>query len=95
MKLIPELTRVEYLNDYCLRIEFADGLVREIDFENQLWGQAFQPLHDKEFFARAFVDPVSRTLTWPNEIDLDPEVLHGDADPNVGEPYKVLAEYRV
>ncbi len=94
MKAIPRVTRVEHLGDHRLRLEFDDGLVRDIDFKNMLWGPVMQPLKDPAFFARAFVDPTSETVTWPNQVDLDPAVLHGDADPNDGEPLSVLAEYR-
>ncbi|HYU60734.1 MAG TPA: DUF2442 domain-containing protein [Solirubrobacterales bacterium] len=89
---IPDVVEVEYLGGFRLRLEFDDGLVRELDFEGLLPGDVFEPLHDPEFFARAFVDPELKTLTWPGELDLDPVVLHGDEQP-VGEPmFRVVSE---
>jgi hypothetical protein len=32
---------------------------------------------DREIFERVRVKPDSRTIEWPGEVDLDPEVLYG------------------
>jgi hypothetical protein len=42
-----------------------------------LWGPVFEPLRDPDFFAQVTVD--HGTVVWPNGVDLDPVVLHGDA----------------
>ena len=94
MKPIPKVIHAEHLGSHRLRLVFDNGLVREIDFSNQLEGAMFEPLRDEEFFSEVEVDPDTHTITWPNELDIDAEVLHGDADPNVGEPLSVIAEYR-
>ena len=39
----------------------------------------FEPLKDPAFFAQVFVD--HGTVCWPNGLDLDPLVLHGDREP--------------
>jgi hypothetical protein len=44
-------------------------------------GNVFAPLEDLEFFAQVTVDPETRTVVWPNDVNLDPAVLHGDFDP--------------
>jgi hypothetical protein len=36
----------------------------------------FEPLHDVEYFRRFEIDPIFRTLTWPNGADVAPEFLH-------------------
>lgn len=95
MKPIPKVIRVAHLDGHVLRLEFDDGLVREIDFSNQLEGRLFEPLVDVAYFARVTVDPVTHTIAWPNELDIDPEVLHGDAEPNTGEPLLVITEHRL
>ncbi len=33
---------------------------------------------DDSLFAQVAVDPELGTITWPNGVDLDPDVLHGD-----------------
>ena len=61
-----------------LRVAFADGLVREIDFAPCREG-LFAPLQDDEVFHAVVVDPVAGTVSFPGGIDFDPDVLHGDA----------------
>ena len=39
----------------------------------------FEPLKDPASFAKVYVD--HGTVVWPNGLDLDPLVLHGDFDP--------------
>jgi hypothetical protein len=39
------------------------------------------PLRDPDYFAQVQVDPEAGTIVWPNGVDLDPLVLHGDYDP--------------
>ena len=36
------------------------------------------PLRDPDYFAQVRVDPEAGTIVWPNGVDLDPQVLHGD-----------------
>ena len=58
--------------------------MRELDFAGVIQGRGgvFEPLGEPAFFAQvAVVDTVAGTIavdTWPNGVDLDPEVLHGD-----------------
>ena len=39
----------------------------------------FEPLKDPAFFAQVSID--HGTVVWPNGLDLDPLVLHGDFKP--------------
>src|SRR5258708_8649397 len=79
---IPHVEAVEVPRPHVMRLTFDDGIVRELEFlagGNE--GTVFAPLDDPEFFAQVLVDPVSRTVVWPNGVDLDPAVLHGDSEP--------------
>ena len=76
---VPRVVNVEVQPPYRLRVTFDDGLTRDVDLADDLWGPVFEPLKDPAFFARAFVD--HGTVSWPNGVDLDPLVLHGDAEP--------------
>jgi hypothetical protein len=79
---IPHVEKVEVPRAHALRLTFDDGLVRELEFlagSNQ--ETVFAPLDDPAYFAKVRVDPESRTVTWPNGLDLDPAVLHGDFEP--------------
>lgn len=76
---IPKVVEAEVLPPYGLRLVFDDGLVREIDLSGDLWGSMFEPLKDPDYFGRVVVD--HGTVMWPNGLDLDPLVLHGDFEP--------------
>ena len=66
----------EIVGPYRLRIEFADGLVRTIDFRSILEGELYAPLQDVELFNAVEVDREAHTLVWPNGADFDPATLH-------------------
>jgi hypothetical protein len=60
--------------DYCLFVRFADGLNGLIRLApDQLTG-ALEPLRDREFFKKAFID--SGAVAWPGEIDLAPDAMY-------------------
>jgi hypothetical protein len=69
---------VRPLADYTLRVELSDGRVREVDLRNELYGEIFEPLREPDFFAKAAVNPETRTVEWPNGADFAPEFLAGD-----------------
>jgi len=84
---IPHVEEVVVPRAHVLRLTFDDGLVRELKFlagSNQ--GTVFAPLDDPAYFAQVRVNPESRTVTWPNGLDLDPAVLRGDFEP-AGDPH--------
>lgn len=74
---MAQVTDVEHVGGRVLRETFSDDLVREPDFASSLVG-VLATIDDDETFADARVDSVAGTVSWPNGIDLDPDVLHGD-----------------
>lgn len=77
-----EITAVEHLGEYRLRLTFADGLVGDVDFADRLKaprGPMLEPLRDVDYFAKVAVDPELGTVVWPNGADLAPDVLHEQA----------------
>jgi uncharacterized protein DUF2442 len=61
--------------NYHVWIRFDDGLEGEVDL-NDLVGRAiFKAWDSVEFFNKVRVDPKTDTLTWSEDIDLDPYVL--------------------
>jgi hypothetical protein len=78
---LPRVTSVEAFEGFRLRLTFTDGLVRDVDLSDDLWGPMAEPLRDPGYFARVRVDPELGTVAWPNGYDLDPDVLHGDFEP--------------
>jgi len=75
---MPRVTAVEPREDYRLRISFDDGVVSDVDFAGMLTGELGEPLRDRDYFRRVRVDPEAGTIVWPNGLDPDPLVLHGD-----------------
>lgn len=89
---IPQVVQVEHVEGFRLRLSFDDGLVRELDFEGLLPGGVFEPLEDPAFFAQVFVDEAQGTIAWPNEVDLDSVILHGDEEPAGTPIFRVVSE---
>ena len=94
MDALARVTQVQHLGGRRLSITFDDGLVRELDFAGVLVG-LLEALDDDDMFATASVDRVAGTVRWPNDIDLDPDVLHGNRSPAAGRPPVLVREYRL
>ena len=70
----------EYLEDYKLKIKFADGKSGIVDFTNYIRrGGIFGKLADLENFKRFVVDQELGVITWDGEIDIAPETLYSQA----------------
>jgi hypothetical protein len=70
------VVEVKWLCDFRLRIEFSDGVVKEVDLAKELWGEVFEPLKDPQFFQRVALNQETGTIEWPNGADFAPEFLH-------------------
>jgi hypothetical protein len=83
--MVLQVTDAQPLEGYRLRITFNDGVVREVDFSKDLEraadGTLAEPLRDPAYFRQVHVDEQLRTIVWPNGLDADPDVLHGDHSP--------------
>jgi hypothetical protein len=95
VKKLARITEVEPIGGYGVRLTFTDGMVRELDLEPLLTLGVLADLRAPELFARVHVDPVAGTIAWPNGVDLDPDVLHGDYEPAQGPGPRLLKEYRL
>jgi len=78
---VVAVTAVEPLDGYRLALRFDDDSERVVDLSDGLWGPMAEPLRDPDYFRLVRVDPELRTIVWPNGFDLDPDVLHGDYEP--------------
>ena len=74
-----DITAVEVIDQYRLRLTFADGTVGDVDFAGREWAGVFEPLADPSYFARVSVDPDAGTIAWPNGTDMAPEPLYKEA----------------
>ena len=63
----PRVTAVEVVPPYGLKLAFPSMRGH---------GNMFAPMQDPDYFALVRVDPESGTIVWPNDIDVDPDVLY-------------------
>jgi hypothetical protein len=83
--IAPEMVAVIPRPEHTVRIVFADGEVRDVDVTPLLDTPAFSPLGDPAIFEQVKVDEQTGTITWPGDVDLDPDVIY--AAQNLG-PHK-------
>jgi hypothetical protein len=74
-----DVTRVDVLDGYRVRLSFLDGTVGDVDLSEHLWGPMFAPLSDPSYFRQVVVDPELGTIVWPNGADFAPEMLYDAA----------------
>ena len=75
----PRVTTVEVVPPYGLKLAFADGTSGFVDGARWVFGDepgVFAALRDPAAFARVCVDADWGTIVWPNDIDVDPDVLY-------------------
>jgi hypothetical protein len=76
---LVDITEVEVIDEYLLRLTFEDGTVGDVDFTGRTWRGVFEPLADPAYFARVAVDAEAGTIVWPNGLDMAPEPLYAEA----------------
>lgn len=71
--------RAEPLEGAWIRVEFSDGAIMDIGVAGLLSrGGVFERIRkDRGVFEQVRVNPDSRAVEWPGEVDLDSEVLYG------------------
>ncbi len=79
--MFPRVTGVKHIKDYVLELEFTDGRRARMDFGKKILGRGgvFRLLQEIEFFRQVRVDIEAGTICWPNDVDLDPDVLYSEA----------------
>lgn len=61
--------------NYRVWIRFDDGVEGKVDLSDLVGKGIFEAWESVEFFNQVKVNPKSDTLSWGEEIDLDPYVL--------------------
>lgn len=74
--MTPKLESARYIRGFTIHIRFSDGAEADVDLENELWGEVFEPLREVDVFRRFQLDRELNTLTWPTGADLAPEYLY-------------------
>jgi hypothetical protein len=70
------VTEVAYLEDYRLRLQFNNGITKDVDLKEELYGDVFEPVRDKKQFQQVQVNLETNTIEWPNGADMAPEFLY-------------------
>jgi hypothetical protein len=83
MEQLVDVTAVEVIGAYQLRLSFADGTVGDVDFTGRDWQGVFEPLRNPSYFARVEADPEAGTIAWPDGPDMAPEPLYAEARRNL------------
>ena len=74
--MILHILEATVCGEHSLFVRFDDGTEKRVNLRPLLHGPVFEPLKDPDYFARVVVDPICRTVVWPNGADLAPEALY-------------------
>lgn len=77
---------VTYLGEYKLRLKFSNGITKDVDLKNELYGEVFESLKSIEMFKKVKVNPDTNTIEWETGADFAPEFLH-----DIGKEVKKVA----
>jgi hypothetical protein len=75
----PRIAAVSAHDNHTLLLTFTNGETRRFDMMPYLGYPAFEPLRQISFFKLA--RPGHGTVTWPKEIDFDPDTLYLEGQP--------------
>ena len=70
------VTSVRYIGDYKLWLEFDDGRKGVVDLTDDLHGEAFEPLRDRDAFSQLYLDTGLGTIAWPQGADIAADFLY-------------------
>ena len=70
------VVNVTALPQYCLHIEFDDGVSGVVEIFSRLSGPVFEPLRDEAVFRTATIDDETGAVCWPNGPDLAPDAMY-------------------
>ena len=69
------IIKASALTGFNMKIEFEDGLEKEIDLERFLQGLIFEPIRNsQQLFQDVQIE--GGAISWSNGADIDPDVLY-------------------
>ena len=75
--MLKDIVDVHVLDDYRLHLRFEDNVEGVVDVSRLVeFSGVFAPLREQDYFAQVRVNPDTGTIAWPNDADLDPDVLY-------------------
>jgi hypothetical protein len=75
---LPAVVDAKYVSGFFIDVTFDDGTRKTVDVSQWFKGPVFEPLRDKKYFKKFFLDPP--TIAWPNGVDIAPETLYAAKD---------------
>lgn len=69
-----EITQASYVGDFKVLLKFNNCIEMTVDLENELNGNVFKSLKDKNKFMKFSI--VFNTIEWENGADFAPEYLY-------------------
>ena len=73
--MLPRIVDARYVEGHTIWLRFADAAEGEVNLEDELDGEVFEPLKDIEYFKSFKLHPELRTLVWANGADFSPVFL--------------------
>src|ERR1700674_5727380 len=70
------VVEARYLGDYKVWLEFNDGRKGVVDLADELYGNEFESLRDRDRFAAFVLDYGLATIAWENGVDFAPAYLY-------------------
>ncbi len=75
--MLKDIVAVSAQPGYQLDLCFEDGVTGRLNISQLIeFSGVFEPLQDLNYFAQVRVNPELGTIEWPNQVDLDPDVLY-------------------
>jgi hypothetical protein len=75
--MLRDVMFVQALSEYRIRITFDDGVEGVVNVRELVpFSGVFEPLKDVAFFERVNLNAELGTVRWPNDADLDSDVLY-------------------
>lgn len=75
--MLKDIIEVKSLRDYWVYLHFEDGVEGKVNIAELIeFRGVFAPLFDPAYFAQVRVNMELGTIYWPNDADLDPDVLY-------------------
>ena len=75
--MLKDIIEVKPLENYHLALRFEDGAEGTVDIAKLVdFTGLFAPLLDRTYFNQVYVNTELGTICWPNQADIDPDVLY-------------------
>ncbi|HAX79872.1 MAG TPA: DUF2442 domain-containing protein [Cyanobacteria bacterium UBA11372] len=75
--MLKDIVAVQPLEGYKLHLRFEDGVEGIVDVSQLIeFSGVFEPLQELSYFNQVKLNGEVGAIAWPNEADLDPDVLY-------------------